>query len=239
MRAPSWLCVMTLFAAFNMTVASDPPDSEKNPVTGAIESVDSIWDGSTWQIRHTTDAGKGSPITTTLLTDDPEADNGPRLAINPAGNCGVAWWREDAPHQVLYMHRQVSETTWSEPQAIGLATEVSREPEIVATEDRFWIAFEIEVSGGGKGIAVNGIMDSPEPIPERQVLTTTSYEGDVDVQVNGDQGVLWTTWIDSASDVGWSEYDDVSATWSTPAYESYANDTPTEARDRIRALLTE
>ncbi|UCF67618.1 MAG: hypothetical protein JSV80_17965 [Acidobacteriota bacterium] len=45
------------------------------------------------------------------------------------------------------------------------------------------------------------------------------------------------TRTDSATHVGWSEYDDAADSWSVPAYESYANDSIQDALARVRTTV--
>jgi hypothetical protein len=83
-----------------------------------------------------------------------------------------------------------------------------------------------------RSIGVQIIDDTPEPI--RSIIATTSYTGDLDIQLEGEAGHLWVTWIDSATLVGYSEYNFESHLWSLPFRESYAGGTVAAARDRIR-----
>src|SRR5688572_8244953 len=81
--------------------ASDAPDSEVNPSTGQIESVDAEIAGQNYELRHTVDPGQGAPSETALLTDTPEHDLRPRMAITVDGTAWVVWWRDAAADGVL------------------------------------------------------------------------------------------------------------------------------------------
>jgi hypothetical protein len=95
-----------------------------------------------------------------------------------------------------------------------------------------WVAYEFE-DGSDTGIAVNAIIEDPDPLSPRVLVATTDFDQERDVEIHYEANHLWVSWIDSASEVGWSEYDYQAQDWSTTDYESYASDTVRDARDRI------
>lgn len=228
------IVALGLGAASGVNRAADPPDSEINTVTGFIESVDSKLENSSWSIRYAVDEGQGQPLISEMLTDSSGMDNSPRIAIRSDGDTGAVWWRDSAEDEVLFRMRDLSTKSWSAVKQVSEPGESSRNPEIVADGSNFWIAFELDAGGGGTGIGVNGIGDSAEPFPTRTLLDTTTFAGDTDVMAHSDSGEAWVTWVHSAIDVGWCQYDPAAGLWSLPSYESYANDNVKAARQRVR-----
>lgn len=227
------IVALGLGASFGVSKAGDPPDSEVNPVSGFIESVDSKWENSSWSIRYVVDEGQGQALTSEWLTDASGTDKSPRIAIRTDGDTGGVWWRDTTDDEVVFRMRDLATKTWSAAKQASTAGEGSRNPEMVTDGFTFWIAFELDAAGGGTGIAVNGISDSAEPFPTRTLLDTTTFAGDTDVMAHADSGETWVTWVHSGNDVGWSQYDSGTELWSLPGYESYANDTIKAARQRI------
>lgn len=217
--------------------AGDPPDSEINPSTGEIESVDANWNGTDWQIRHVVDRGPGAPLEVTLLSPSGKDDLAPRIAFDPAGKPAVGWWRKDTVDQVFVRLRDPLTQTWGVERRVGRQDEPGRFPEIVSDGTDFWVAYEIDSGGGHTDIAVARIIDDQEPFPERTILASTSWDGERDVLIHSEDGHLWVTWVNDASDVGWSEHDAASGAWSLAGYERYAEDGVGVARDRIRTQV--
>jgi hypothetical protein len=219
--------------AGGIAVASDPPDSELNPVSGFIETVDSVWQESSYDVRHTTNQGPGQPTLVFMVDEDESDDLAPRVAIASNGNTWVTWWRDAATDQVLIRKRTYSPRAWSTETLVSDPGESSRNPEVVHDGSEAFVAYEFSASVG-TSIAVSRIKEDPEPFG-RSVLATTSFTGDVDVLIHTDSGHLWVTWVDSATYVGWSEYAYGTGSWGSALYESYAADSIAAARDRIRA----
>ena len=219
-----------------VVVAADPPDSEVNPVSGYIESVYSAWENTDFNISHVTDPGDEQPIEVVIVSGHPSDDLGARIEISSAGDTWVVWWRDAATDQVLIRKRTYSDDSWSSERLVSDSGESSRNPEIVHDGSDAWVAYEFD-DAGGTSVAANVINDEPDPIPDHTVVGTTSYSGDVDVLIQAESGNIWVSWVDSTSDVGWSEYDYSTASWGAPQYESYANDDVEAARARIRTTV--
>ena len=213
-----------------------PPDSERNPVTGDIETVDQVIESSNRNVRHVSDPGPG-PGEVTVLTGHGDDDNDPRITITPDGNSWVVWWRDSATDGVFFRRLDASVPEWTAESRISEPGESSSHPAVVNDGTHVWVAFEI-ANGSDTDVGITGVgHDEPSPFPGRTIIATTSYGGDLDVTVHYDSGALWVTWVASASDVGWSEYDSTTETWSAAADESYASDTVADARDRIRTTV--
>ncbi len=224
----SALCALVGVLSF----AADPPDAAVNPQSGLVEVVDSVFANRGVHIRHTTVLGSGR-LSSELLTNSSAKDTDARVVIAPNGDTWVTWCRGTSPPQILVMTRDYATLTWSAEQVISDRSEASRRPRIVHDGTQAWIAYEVD-SGGGTSIDVAGGGDYPAPWPEGAPVAATTYTGSRDLTMTAETGHLWVTWIDTNATVGWVAYDYVSRTWSWPEYESYANDSVSAARDRIR-----
>lgn len=217
----------------------DPPDSQRNALTGEIEIVESILDGSpsepAYAIRHSRDEGQGAATNSTLLGDAGVDDLEPRLAIDSQGKTSVVWWSDHAIPQI-YLAQRAADGQWADTAKLSRADESSISPEIVVVRDEPWITYEIR-GPLGRGIAVLGIgSESPEPFPDRTLIRWTERQEELDVRIHASPESLWTTWIDSDTDVGWSEYDFATETWSEASFEPYADDA-NQARKIIRERI--
>lgn len=226
-----------LVSTMSAVLASDPPDSRVNPATGAIETTDSTWSGSDFNVRHVVNAGGGQNLIVTVLTTDAHDDLGPRLAIDSrTGDSWVAWWRDTDTDHVLVRKRLQVSASWTSERLMSVATTGGRHPSIAFDGSKAWLAYESDASGGAHEIVVGVIEDDPAPFG-RVVLATTSYSGSPDALVLAETGHLWVSWIDAGSQVGWSRYDAAAATWGAPAFEPYGSDSVAAARSRIRATV--
>ncbi len=217
-------------------LASDPPDSEVNPQSGHIETVDSFWSGSDWNIRHTIALGQGQSSVVTHLTSDDLDDLAPRLAIGPAGDAWVVWWRDVSPSQVLVRKRTYATGAWDPERLVSGGGEAASSPAIVHDGTVPWVVYPSR-AGGGTGIIVKSILDGPGPIETAAPVATTGYGGDVEVEIHFESAHLWVTWVDNGTSVGWCQYDYATGTWGLPSYESYAPDDVPAARGRIRVTV--
>jgi len=77
-----------------VSAGSDPPDSELNPVSGKIETIDTSTDAGNHDVRFVSDPGDGYTRATFMVTADPLDDLGPRLSVTNGGDTWVVWWRD-------------------------------------------------------------------------------------------------------------------------------------------------
>jgi len=222
------IVVAVLFVS--QVARADPPDSEFNPVNGYIESVDIVAESND-RVRHVEDPGRGEPETTTLVSTSAAAN--PRIAIDPDGDSWVVWWQDAATDAVYFSVRDLDTGTWSQEEQVSETGVDSQNPEIVYDGSAAYVAFEAD-DAGDTSVVVAIIVDDPEPITVHSTITTTTYTGDVDVKVHAKSGYIWATWVDSSTEVGWSEYDSQLEQWDQPQYESYQYSTVSAARDEIR-----
>jgi hypothetical protein len=225
------LAIVSWFSIGAPAWAGDAPDSEVNPATGYIESVDSVFNGPSQDVRHTVDTGQGAPRAVLLLTSAAEDDLGPRIATTSAGAAKVVWWREAAVDTVLHRGRDAA-GTWSGETVVSSPGESSRNPEVVFHDGKTWIAYELDASGG-TAVGVIGIEDTPDPFG-RTLLGTSVLSGSLGIQIRSESARLWVTWTYDGSRIGWSEYQPDACTWSPAQLESYASDGIEAARARVR-----
>jgi hypothetical protein len=225
------LVIAAIVLASAVSVSVDPPELRINPTSELIETVDATWSGSNFNVRHTQITTSGEKETSILLTTNSANDLDPRIEIAPSGNVVVVWWRDLSVDKLVYRKRDVATGVWGAERFAGATAESNSRPRILYVGDTAWVAYTIQ-NPKSRSIGVQIIDDTPEPI--RSIIATTTYAGDLDVQLEAEAGHLWVTWIDSASLVGYSEYNFEGHFWSVPYRESYAGGTVAAARDRIR-----
>jgi hypothetical protein len=206
------------------------PDLELNILTGYLESVDAAPVGG--RIQHVTDRGKGTTRTSALISTEPGLD--PRLAIAGDGDSLVVWWTDAARDKVYCRIRDEASGAWGAERWISDPQVDSRSPEIIYEGGAAWVAYEAD-NGPSLSVIAMSIIDSPEPIP--QVLATTTFTGNVDVLIHGDEGEVWVTWVDSSTEVGWSAYEPATETWSGAQFQSYVGIGTAAARQAIRVAV--
>jgi hypothetical protein len=220
--------VVLLTVTAQPALALDPPDSLVNPHTGRIETAYVTWDGTHYLVRHT--EGRQPPLTTTLETCSGGCD-GARIAISPAGDTWVVWWRNAEIDQVAGRKRSAS-GSWSAVRTLSDPEAASWHPGVAWFDGAARAVFEVEQESG-RGVAVCAITDEPEPIGAPEVLGSSTLTS-LDAQVIAESGHLWVTWVASTSDVGWSEYQPGSGTWDNASFESYVEDGIETACESIR-----
>jgi hypothetical protein len=228
--------VATIFAVGIIAFATDPPSSQVNPQSGFIELTDAAWESSNYNVRHVVNPGNNQPLQVTVLSSNSADDLGARLAIADNGNTWVVWWRDGSTDQVLSRKRTYSGGTWGSETVVSNSGEQSRNPELVYDGTYRWLVYEI-VDGGTTSIGVCGGIGDTQPWPGRTIIGSTSYTGDLDTMIHTESGKLWTSWVDSSSNVAWSQYNYSNQTWSTTTTETYGNDSVAAARARIRTAV--
>jgi hypothetical protein len=229
----SWiLATVGLAAAAPLVV--DPPDVELNAATGLIETVDAMWSGSNFNVRFTEVTVAGELTYTFLLTSNSANDVDPRIACAANGDLVVVWWRDLTTDALIFRKRSLVSGTWSLEKPLGAVNESSSHPRVVYVGGKSWVVYQIQKSGT-RSVGAQIIDDDSEPM--RSIVATTNYGGDLDLQITYEGGHLWTTWIDSASRVGYSEYNFTTQLWSGVAVESYGSDSVAAARARIRSRV--
>lgn len=228
-------CVTATIALASIALAGvDPPDVRINGLSGLIETVDATWSGTDYNVRYTVVDGSGLVSSSQLLSTHSANDLDPRIVISGIGNAYVAWWRDVATDVVLYRKRNLTTGTWSYERPVGLATESNSRPRIVYAGNKAWVAYQVQ-NTKSRSVAAQIIDDDPEPM--RSIIGTTSYSGNLDVQLQFEAGHLWVTWIDTSSRVAYAQYDYDRRVWNAVAYEWFSTDSVQAARVRIRAIV--
>ncbi len=222
-----------LFVAAS-TPSADPPDLMVNPVSGLIETVDATWSGSNYNVRITDVTSDGKQVGSWLLTTNPANDLDPRIAIASTGDAITVWWRDLSVDQLVYRKRVGTNGSWGNERMAGNVSDSNSHPRIVYAFGKPYIAYQIQGSRN-RSVGAQIIDETPEPVPS--IVATTTYSGNLDIQLSFESGHLWVTWIDAGSNVGYSEYYFAAQRWSVPALESYAEDSAAAARDRIRTSI--
>jgi hypothetical protein len=213
------------------------PDAERNALRGRLEVVESFAVSGQQDIRHVVDPGVGQARDATRLTSHPAPDLDPRVAIDPAGNTWVVWWRDTTIDQVLLRKYTVEFGSWNGEVPFSERTESSRHPEILHDGRHAWMVWEFDAAAGVSVAVRRG--DGPAPWPPRSVLRTTAWTGDLDASIHIDAGQLWVSWVDAADELGWSEYDEKTETWSETRFEKLGEDGVAAARERVRDRLAQ
>ena len=229
----SWI-LATVFLAAAAQVAVDPPHIELNAATGLIEAVDSTWSGNNYNVRFTEGTVAGEMSYSLPLTTNPANDLDPRIACTAKGDVVVVWWRDLTTDAIVCRKRSIVTGAWSPEKLLGVANESGSRPRVVDVGNDAWVAYQIQ-KNQTRAVGAQVIEDDSEPT--RTIVATTSYSGNLDIQIMFESGNLWITWIDSASRVGYSEYNPTTELWTSAAVESFASDSIAAARARIRARI--
>jgi len=219
--------VLASAAAFS----ADPPDLKINPASGLIEVVDAAWSGSNYNVRFSQVTDGGDPIGSSFLTTNASNDLDPRIASAPNGATVVVWWRDVKVDMVVYRLRSTATGAFGPERTVGRSTESNSRPRVVYSGGTPCVAYQIQ-NKTSRSVGAELIDDDPEPF--RSIIATTSYSGDLDIQVEAEMNHLWVTWIDTGSQVGYSEYDAVHGLWAVPIFEPFSTDSVSAARSRIR-----
>jgi hypothetical protein len=213
-----------------------------NPSTGRDEKVWAVFDGQDYEI-HWAEKINGSWSNELSLTSNQATDACPVLSHFSDGSTAVVWREEGTSNRLLYRARKQVSGIWTWQSAaveITATTSALSPPWILVHDSTPWVAwseatgldFEVIVSGGSGG-------GNPWPLGfTPSVLDTTTYSNAIGAEVSQDGTHLWVSWIHSGDEIGYSEWDAVSSTWSTPSYEEYSGTSDiSDARERVRVLI--
>lgn len=229
----TYAVIAVIVSASAAAFGVDPPDARVNPVSELIETVDTTWSGSNYNVRYTQLTSDGEQTASFLLTNNPANDVDPRIADAPSGDIAVAWWRDLATDAIVYRKRSFTTGAWTVERVAGGKTSNSH-PRVIYAGDKPWVAYQIQ-NAKNRSVGAQIIDDDPEPICS--IIATTPYAGSLDIRLHAESGHLWVTWIDAASSVGYSEFNYTTHLWSLPARESFAADTVSAALSRIQTRI--
>lgn len=223
--------LLLLSCAAGRTGATDPPSASLNPITGGIEIADSSQSGGHYRVRYAVEPSGGGTIGPVSLTDPTSDDLGPRIQVDADGNTWVVWWRDAATPEVRFLTRDRVTGSWSSEQRISDTGEHARHPEIALDGSTIWVAYEVQ-SGATFTIKVSATDDGAEPFPTATVLATTSL-ADPHPLVQTLYGHLWVSWVDSSTQLAWSEYDHDAKAWGEQQSVSYSGSSVELARKTL------
>jgi hypothetical protein len=143
---------------------------------------------------------------------------GLRVAIGDDGVVHVVWQRDLTADEVRTVAVRADGTLGPEV-LLSDPAEDSRNPDIVVLGSDLYVAYEVH-GEPAVAVAVQTIVDDPDPIGPRIVVGTTSYSGDADVRIHAADGHLWATWMRAADDLGYAIFDVATQTWGTTAHEA-------------------
>jgi hypothetical protein len=210
------------------------PDSQINPLTGDIETVDAVLSDGNADVRYTIDEGAGQPEASRILSTSLLPDLEGRIAIGPEGTTWVVWWQDDETDRVI-LRRHTLSGGWSGEHLVSDPAESSSRPEIAHDGTSPHVAYVVD-EGDERAVAVNSSV-GPDPWPGRTIVHRTSRSGELDVRIHARGGKLWVTWLDVTRTVGWSEYDYGTESWSPAGFEPYENDPGTALRRISQEVL--
>jgi hypothetical protein len=212
----------------------DPPDARVNPVSLLIETVDATWSGTNFNVRYTAAAADGGQTTSFLLTTNVANDVDPRIGISSEGDTTIVWWRDLSTDQVVYRTHYFATGTWTPEWVAGGVGQSNSHPRVIYAGGKPWMAYQVQ-NPKSRSVAAQIIDDHPEPITS--IVATTTYSGDLDIRLHAESGHLWLTWIDSSSNLGYSEYLYGSQYWSLPSREPYSAGGVLSALSRVRSRI--
>ena len=192
---------MLMLAVAENTAAST---IEQNPVTGFLESVGLDGRGA---VVHVTDMGPMHGTVTVAVSSGEGSE--PRLSISENGDTSVIW--VDAGGNILYRKQEVFTQSWSSVLTVTSDAVAGTRAALVAAGDTAWVAYEVE-DAGDREIEEAEIIDSAEPFLKSPVEIINGSQ-DADLRLFHEAGIVWVTWCDSATQIGWSE-EDSSGVWS-------------------------
>ena len=213
----------------------DPPDARVNPFSELIETVDTTWSGSNYNVRYTEGTPSGEQTGSYVLTTNAANDVDPRIASSSStGDAAVVWWRDLTTDAIVYRRHSYATNTWTPERIAGNTIKSNSHPRVVYAGDTPWVAYQIQ-NPKSRSVGAQVIDDTPEPITA--CVATTTYSGDLDIRLHAESGHLWLTWNDSSSYVGYSEYLYGSQYWALPAREPFSAGGPLAALSRIRSRI--
>jgi hypothetical protein len=205
---------------------------ETNPVSGDPEAV---WNAigtsdESHEIRWSyLDGTEWAP--SIALTSDSIDDYDPKLAFDSSGNRKAVWWSDDSYDTIKYSKKPASGGSWSTPDTISSSTENCQYPFLVVHNGTVHFSYE-RINSSNYRDVLTSIEEDPSPFPQA-VVASTQRTDKLETIIHSVDGHLWIDWIDSDSNLGYSEK--VNGTWQTAQYESYSGEEDIEdGRQRIR-----
>ncbi len=239
MRTKVLVCVLVTFLMASAVMACGM--TATNPNSGNNEKVWQVHDGNDYEI-HWAEQISGVWQTAVVLTSDAADDTCPRLAFDSSGNTYVTWRRSGSVGRIFYRGRDASQGWGSEVAVSGTSTDASM-PWITVYDSKPWIAWQEQGSSSTTLRAGRG--DSSGPWPSfftSSTIGTTSNTGPIALEAQSDDTAdkLWTVWIDSSSQLGYSVWNATTETWGSKQTEAYSGATDIAAgKERVEDDVTQ
>lgn len=209
-------------------IVSNPIDNNPEAVWSAKGDSD-----ASYEIRYSY-LDRTEWISSTTLTSDSVDDYDPNLVFDSNGNRKVIWWADEDYDRIKYSASPASGGSWSDPIIVSNPSENCRYPSIVVHESKVHISYERINSSGDRSVLTSS-EEGLTPWPENHVALT-QRTANLLTRMHSVAGHLWVDWIDSDSDIGYSQF--IGGTWESPQYESYSGeDDIVDARQRIRQAI--
>ncbi len=232
-----WFVAVLVAGLAATTVLACGAHQDVNPNTGLTERVWQAHDGADyevyWNVR--TNGQWGTPV---RLSDNTIDDTCPRLAFDSEGT-RVVWKAGESTPTVVHRGRDYTHGWQSSSTTVSSGTRSATVPWVSVHGGETWVAW-LEVDSSGTYIMAGG-SNGPEPWPfgfSVYSIGTTSFSGAVSVELHSDAGHMWVVWIDSTTQLGYSEFNGTS--WGGVQFETYAGATDLPAaRERVRLDVTQ
>ena len=228
------ILLLSLLGSLTSNAFADDAFIVLNPSTGRTESVwSAVPLGGSSEVFFSVLQGSGwSP--SEQITSNSLPDQQPQVALTSQGDRKLVWWRNDTVDVVLFAEKSASGGWWSTPVQVSDGQEDARSPQVAVFGATTFAAYEGVPTSGYRKVIV-GKQDGPDPWPLTQVATSSQVSA-LYIQLHSDSGHLWVEWVDSAIQLGWSEY--LSGSWGTAEYETYGGaDDIASGRGRIRSRV--
>ena len=232
------VCVSADALACDGTIYQDT-----NPVTGNKEKVCTVWDGHDHEVYWYEEVD-GSWSAGTQLTDNAADDVAPHFAFDDNGATAVVWRESGTNGRIYYRARKDDNGVWtwqSSAVAVSDGTEDASAAWVVFHDgDTPWVGWH-EVPSSGDTKLMGGGTNNGNPWPTAFTtyeVGTTSHSGNFMLETQSKDGHLWMVWVDSSSQLGYSEWDDIDEEWGVEEHEAYDGESDvSDAKQRVEDTI--
>ncbi len=244
-RVSLLLLLVSLFSLLSPVQADTQAAIATNPETGRVEKVWPEWDGNDYEI-HWAEHINGEWAHEAVLTDNDVDDVAPHLSHNAGGATAVVWKQGGTVSRIYYRARKQVSGTWTWQSA---ATPISGTTYNASAP---WICFDSsgdpfvayrETGSGSSTRVMSGGGDGTDPWDPGfapVLVSTTSYTDNLHLSVRAETTHVWVDWVDSSTQLAYSEWDTTNGSWGTLASENYSGASDIQpGKERIRSAITE
>ena len=158
----------------------------------------------------------------------------PAITSTPSGGSKIVFWRNMPASEIWMVERTSSAAAWSVPHKVSASSDPASYPSTAMAFGKVHIGYEVTRADGTKDIIVAGRLDNnPAASFQPEVIAHIGYTGKADVEVESHGAHLWVSWIQSATQLGWSSWQ--GGIWSPVQFENYSSQSGIEdTRNLIR-----